>query len=36
MAYEAACVLEDGIATQAIDVMITLAYGFPRLPQRER
>ena len=33
MANEAAGVLEDGIATRAfhIDVMMTLAYGFPAL-----
>jgi hypothetical protein len=33
MANEAAGVLEDGIATRAfhIDVMMTLAYGFPPL-----
>jgi len=38
MANEAAGVLEDGIATRAsdIDVTITPAYGFPCLPQRER
>jgi 3-hydroxyacyl-CoA dehydrogenase len=38
MVNEAAGVLEDGIATRAsdIDVTITPAYGFPCLPQRER